>query len=293
MENLLFGVFEGNGVVIHLAKILMVTMLGTALLCFAVSEIARNYSQVDKLWSIMPVIYSIIVLYHYSYSPRIWIMTILAVAWGLRLTLNFARKGGYSLVPWRGDEDYRWAIMRSKPALRGRLRFGIFNLLFISLYQNILILLFTTPILIAALHSESPLMAADIIAALLIAAALIVETVADNQLFSFQQQKKGLAPHQKRFEVSLKNGFISEGLFSKSRHPNFAAEQAVWIFFYIFGASASGEWLNWSITGAALLVLLFAGSSTLTEKISCSKYPAYREYQKRVPRFLPGLFCHN
>jgi steroid 5-alpha reductase family enzyme len=290
MENLLHDIFNGNSQIISLAGNLATVMLVTALICFVVSEIVRNYSQVDKLWSIMPVIYSIIVLYNFPDSPRIWIMTILVAAWGLRLSLNFARKGGYSKIPWRGEEDYRWEIMRRKPMLRGRIRFGIFNLLFISLYQNILILLFSTPLLVAAQYAETPLSAADIIAAILIIGALIIETTADNQLFSFQQQKKGEAPHQERFERSLKNGFISDGLFSKSRHPNFAAEQAVWVFFYIFGASASGEWLNWSASGAILLILLFIGSSTLTERISSSKYPEYKEYQKRVPRFLPRLF---
>ena len=41
---------------------------------------------------------------------------------------------------------------------------------------------------------------------------------------------------------------------------------------------------------AVLLMLLFLGSSDFSEKISAGKYPGYAEYQKRVPRFWPGLF---
>lgn len=34
-------------------------------------------------------------------------MAILVNLWGIRLTLNFARKGGYSWKFWEGEEDYR------------------------------------------------------------------------------------------------------------------------------------------------------------------------------------------
>jgi steroid 5-alpha reductase family enzyme len=36
-----------------------------------------------------------------------------------------------------------------------------------------------------------------------------------------------------------------------------------------------------------LLVILFKGSSDFSEDISAEKYPEYKEYQKRVPRFIP------
>ena len=49
------------------------------------------------------------------------------------------------------------------------------------------------------------------------------------------------------------------------------------------------RWVNWSLAGGLLLVLLFLGSSDFSEKISAGKYPDYEGYQKRVPRFIPGL----
>jgi len=36
-------------------------------------------------------------------------------------------------------------------------------------------------------------------------------------------------------------------------------------------------------------LILFQGSSNFSEEISASKYPDYRAYQDRVPRFLPRL----
>jgi steroid 5-alpha reductase family enzyme len=80
---------------------------------------------------------------------------------------------------------------------------------------------------------------------------------------------------------------VHSGLWGLVRHPNYTAELAIWIVFYFFSVTATGTWLNWSVMGAILLVLLFWGSSSLSESISKGKYPDYAEYQKRVSRFLP------
>jgi steroid 5-alpha reductase family enzyme len=223
-------------------------------------------------------------------TARTVIMALLVTLWGLRLSYNFYRKGGYSIIPWQGEEDYRWKILRESNALRGRLRFGLFNLLFISLYQNIIILLFTTPILMAALHPGKPFTITDIAAAILMLAFIITETVADNQQFRFQTMKRSAQGDAEMFRDSLKRGFLREGLWNYVRHPNFASEQAIWISFYFFSVAASGKWINFTLLGPVLLVILFIGSSIMTEKISSSKYPEYSTYQKEVPKFIPRIF---
>lgn len=267
----------------------IIIMGSVVAICFIVSEITRNYSQVDKLWSMLPPAYSWVTVAAFPTSRTI-IMAILVTIWGLRLSYNFHRKGGYNLIPWKGEEDYRWKILRESPALKGRFRFGLFNLLFISLYQNILIMLFTTPILLVALHPEKPLGVTDLVAAIMMLTFLIIETVADNQQFRFQTLKRQEAVNSSVYRDSLKKGFLTEGLWKHVRHPNFASEQAIWISFYFFGVAASGEWINITLVGPALLVLLFIGSSVMTEKISSSKYPEYSVYQKEVPKFIPRLF---
>jgi steroid 5-alpha reductase family enzyme len=284
----------GNDIQLQqLAGTLIIIMLSSAALCFVVSELSQNYSQVDKLWSLMPVIYSFVTRAYFP-SLRVWIMSILVTAWGLRLSYNFSRKGGYSIIPWRGEEDYRWAILRGNPMLRGRLRFGLFNLIFISLYQNFLILIFSSPLLMAAKHSDTRLNLLDAVAALLMILFLIAETIADNQLFVFQKMKKTAKKTAKKpqglYAESIKKGFFSEGLWRYVRHPNFISEQLIWVSFYLFSVAASGIWLNWTITGAVLLILLFIGSSEMTEKISSSKYPGYSAYKKKVPRYFPRIF---
>lgn len=272
-----------------LFSIWITVMIFVAIGCFLISEITRNYSQVDKLWSLIPVIYGWITFAQYP-SPRILIMSSLVTVWGLRLSYNFYRKGGYSIIPWKGAEDYRWLVMRDHPALKGRFRFGLFNLLFISFYQNILILLFSSPLLLAALHQEKPLTVIDLAASVFMLLFIITEGLADTQLYRFHRQKSKAEKDNGQFTESLKGGFMSDGLWRFVRHPNFASEQAIWISFYFFGVAASGKLINLTIAGPLLLVLLFIGSTQLTERISSSKYPDYEDYKKRVPAFLPRLF---
>ncbi len=273
----------------QLSSLWIIIMISSALLCFVVSELTRNYSQVDKLWSLLPVIYSIVTLVS-SPSPRLLIMSLLVITWGFRLSYNFHRKGGYNIIPWKGEEDYRWQILRKNPALQGRIRFGLFNLLFISIYQNFLILLFSTPLLLAAKYNNSPVNWIDITAASLMGLFIFIEGTSDNQQFRFHKLKRQAPGSDGLYSKSLKNGFLSEGLWQYVRHPNFVSEQAIWISFYLFSVAASGKWLNWTLAGSVLLVLLFIGSSEMTERISSSKYPAYADYKKKVPKFLPRLF---
>ncbi len=265
-------------------------MIAVVLVCFLVSEITRNYSQVDKLRSLMPPAYAWITVMAYP-SPRLFLMASLVTVWGIRLSFNFYRKGGYSIIPWQGEEDYRWKILKDTSALRGRFRFGLFNLLFISFYQNLLILLFSTPLLMAALYQGVPMGVTDLVASTLMLLFIVTETIADNQQYSFQTVKRSPAEkeNEKRYGESLNKGFLTEGLWKYVRHPNFASEQAIWISFYLFSVAASGRWINITLSGPVLLVILFIGSSIMTENISSSKYPDYTIYQKEVPKFIPRI----
>jgi len=77
------------------------------------------------------------------------------------------------------------------------------------------------------------------------------------------------------------------GLWSWCRHPNFTAEQAIWLTLYLWACYNTRTYFNWSGIGALALILLFHGSTIVTEEISAGKYPEYKEYQKRVGKFFP------
>jgi steroid 5-alpha reductase family enzyme len=261
--------------------------------CFVTGELSGNNSQVDKLWSILPLAYVWVVAAQGDFSPRLLMMALLVTFWGVRLTANFALKGAYTWRFWAGEEDYRWQVLRRKPEFQPRWKWTLFNLLFISGYQNILILLITLPAVIALQYREVPLGALDYIAGGFMLLFLVYETVADAQHWKFQKRKWALIKAGEGLEGDYKKGFLDTGLWAYSRHPNYFAEQAIWVCFYLFSVAAGGHWFNWSIAGCLLLIVLFQGSSAFGEDISAAKYPDYAAYQKKVPRFIPFAFLRK
>lgn len=262
-------------------------MLAVAAVTFVASEVTRNYSQVDRLWSLMPIVYAWLFATRGGWDGRLVLMAVLVSAWGFRLTFNFWRRGGYRWPPWTGEEDHRWAVLRKRPELAAPWRWRLFNFGFISLYQNLLLLLLMAPAVVAWGARGTPLNAIDGAAAALLLGLLLIETIADNQQYRFQSEKHRRLAAGAPLDGDYAAGFLRQGLFGHVRHPNFAAEQGIWCALYLFSVAATGAWLNWSIVGAVLLILLFQGSTRFTEEISASKYPAYEEYRRAVPALLP------
>ncbi len=254
--------------------------------CFVLSVITKNHSQVDKVWSIIPLAYAWIVYAEHPEDMRILVMAILVSFWGIRLTLNFGRRGGYSWKFWTGEEDYRWSVLQQRKEFKNPIAWLAFNLLFISFYQMGLILLFTFPI-VKSVGGTNPFGVWDIVVAILMAALVIVELVADNQQWKYQTEKYRRKNNGEDLGEYYGKGFVHTGLWKIVRHPNYASEQAIWIVFYFFSVAATGLWINWSVVGCMLLVILFKGSSDFSEGISIEKYPEYKDYIKKTPRFVP------
>lgn len=258
------------------------------LYCFIVGEITNNNSQMDKLWSILPEIYAWVVAVKGNMNPRLVIMAVLATIWGARLTYNFAKKGAYSIKFWAGEEDYRWIILRENKMFKPHWKWALFNFFFISIFQNVLILLTTLPA-VAAMTSTTSLNYVDIIAIVYMGGAILLETIADKQQWDFQSTKYKLLGEGKKLEElphPYNKGFNTTGLWNYSRHPNYLGEQSTWVGFFIFSVAAGAGILNWSIIGIILLIFLFIGSSIFAENVSSSKYPEYKDYKKKVFRYL-------
>lgn len=278
-----------NQLQLETALILIIITGASALYCFVVGELSKNYSQMDKLWSILPIAYTWVVAIKGSLHPRLVFMAILVTLWGIRLTFNFARKGAYKLKFWQGEEDYRWKVLREKKEFQPHWKWVLFNLFFISIYQNVLVLLICVPAL-ASMASEVELHWVDYLAGGLVASALILETIADEEQYAFQTKKYKMLGEGKKLEqlpAPYDKGFNTHGLWNVSRHPNYLGEMLFWIFLYVFSIASGIGIANWSMIGALLLVVLFLGSSTFGEEISASKYPEYKLYQKKVSRFIP------
>jgi steroid 5-alpha reductase family enzyme len=244
-------------------------LAGTCALTWLLSIPTKDTSWVDRIWSIVPIAYGWVWAGGSNFADtRLNVMAVLITLWGARLTFNFARKGGYQ----KGGEDYRWEILRKgmKPW-----QYQLFNIGFIVIIQNVILLLITTPMHALSQIKES-FGFADFALAALFLGLLALETAADQQQWNFHRQKA-------RGE---KSGFLTTGLFSISRHPNFFAEQSQWWVVFLFSAIHVGfNSYNW--IGALVLTGLFIGSTRFTEQISLSKYPSYADYQKKVSAIIP------
>jgi steroid 5-alpha reductase family enzyme len=256
--------------------VVLIVACAACVVAWIASLATGDTSWVDRLWSIVPVIYVWIFAGATGlHNVRLDVMALLVTVWGGRLTFNLARKGGYS-----GGEDYRW------PVLRARMKtwqFQLFNFFFIVIYQNVILVLITLPALTAYQHRGRGFGVFDVFLALLFLVCTLGETIADNQQWVFQSAKRkvldaGGSPEPR---------FLQSGLFRYARHPNYFFELAQWWLFFLLGVVAARSLLQWTIIGVFLLTLLFVGSTRFTEEISLSHYPEYVDYQRRTSPVIP------
>lgn len=185
---------------------------------FVWSVVGNNASKVDQIWSITPVVFVWHFLMHYSAThngdlhTRLYVVVILVTLWGVRLTYNFWRKGGYGDLIHH-EEDYRWPILRKKmhPFV-----FLLFNLTFIATYQNVLLFLIASPAYLV-MNGPTTLNCKDTLVAVMFLALLVMESVADEQHFRFQTYKHSLtAEEREKHPVGsdIRNGFYTQGILT-------------------------------------------------------------------------------
>lgn len=269
---------------------------GVAVLyCFIVGEITKNYSQMDKLWSLLPPVYAWVIAGMGGMDLRLILFAVLVTLWGARLTMNFARKGAYSWKFWTGVEDYRWKIVQGSKFFKYKWTWSLFNLFFISFYQNFVVLLIVLPAL-AMVGSTTPFGVGDIITLLCFLGFLVLEFIADEQQWKFQETKKKMLKEGKKLEelpAPYNKGFNTTGLWGHARHPNYLGENGQWISLFACSVTVLwpqfGAWslINPSIVGCVLLLLIFVASTILAENISKSKYPEYKNYQRKCSVYIP------
>ena len=252
--------------------------LGFAIASFGFGIITKDNSWIDRIWSILPVGFAWYYAYRSGCALAPCVSAALVTFWGARLTFNFARKGGYS-----GEEDYRWAVLRKK--IPNPFLWQLFNLFFISLFQSGLFVLFTYPIYSLTLSTAEELPVLFWIFSALGIALVCFEFAADQQQWNFHAAKKAAA-EQKDYPLpyagDVRNGFLSRGLFALSRHPNYFGELGFWWTIWLAALPFTRDLIGSGLFGPVVLTAVITGSTFLAESITSSKYPGYKDYQKKV-----------
>jgi steroid 5-alpha reductase family enzyme len=232
---------------------------------FAFSVAFDNSSLYDPYWSVAPIPIAL------SWaagppSPRAWLVLLLVVAWGVRLTAN-------CLMRWRSlaDEDFRYVEIRART---GRLYWPA-SLVSIHLLPTAWVFLGLLPVYPALAGPGAPLGWLDLTAALVTGGAVAVEGIADLQLRRF------LARRRRPEEV------LDTGLWAVSRHPNYLGEVLFWWGLFLLGLAAGPGW-GWTVVGPLAITALFAFVSVpWMDRRMLARHPAWAERLRRVPALLP------
>ena len=257
----------------HPITIAFVADLVATVVVFLLSMVLANSSLYDPYWSVVP---PVVAIAWAAASPHLGtgatarqvIVVVLVLAWAIRLTGNWA-------IGWHGltQEDWRYVMMRDNT--HGRLPWWFVSFVGVQLVPTLFVFIGMLPLWPALGVPRHSFNVLDVFAALVTAAAIATETIADNQMRAFVRNPEH------------RGQTIDVGLWSLSRHPNYLGEIGMWCGLYLFALAADPHWW-WTVAGPAAMVLLFETASIpMMEDRSLQRRPEYADYQRRVPKLLP------
>jgi steroid 5-alpha reductase family enzyme len=249
-----------------LGLVLLADVVAT-LVVFAFSIRLRNGSVYDPYWSVVPPVIALY-LVGVATDAVLWrqmLVVPLMFAWAVRLTWNWARG-------WPGlhHEDWRYTLLYERAPLPPWLT----SLLGIHLFPTVQVWLGCLALAPALAWGGRSLGLLDVLALAVTGGAVLLETVADEQMRAFARTKQPGA-------------IMTRGLWARSRHPNYLGEIGFWTGLALFGLAADPSWW-WSLLGpVAMLVMFVTASIPMLDGRSIERRPGYADYMQRVPALLP------
>ncbi|HEY4941792.1 MAG TPA: DUF1295 domain-containing protein [Rhizomicrobium sp.] len=245
------------------AVLTLALVLSAAAILWLVSLCLRDSSIVDIFWA--PG-FALVAWAAVGTAPaiagRAWLVLGLVGIWSVRLALHI-------LLRHRG-EDRRYAAMRAKAGARWWWQ----SLFQVFLLQAALIWIISAPLQVAV-AAHAPLGLLDLAGAILAAAGLAIEALADLQLTRFRA-------------LQANSGKVmDQGLWAWSRHPNYFGDALLWWGFFLIGFGATPLW--WLLVSPVVMTILLlrvSGVSLLEDSIA-ERRPAYAAYIRRTSAFIP------
>jgi steroid 5-alpha reductase family enzyme len=262
-----------TGSVLHflhpLLIVLFADLVGTIVI-FLISTILKNTSLYDPYWNTAPLIISLYYLIFPQNSNisniRYILVFILVFIYSIRLTYNWLRE-------WRGlkHEDWRYMLYREKIGKN----FWLINLVGLQLMPTVMVYLGSISLYPALSLRTSPIGIIDILAITITGGAILVESLADQQSYSFRKSREN------------SKQIITTGLWRYSRHPNYFGEILFWWGLYLF-AIATDLSNYWAIIGPVCITILFyVISIPMMERRNLERKPEYKRYKEHTSRLIP------
>lgn len=249
---------------VFIDALLIILILVTLLWVWSV--IIKNVSLIDIFWGLGFVIVNTFYYFQFEdFNSRKWIVSILVLLWGIRLSAYLA---------WRNigkGEDYRYREFRKR---YGPERYWWFSYFQVFLLQGALIMIVSLPLLAVNSGNSSTLNFLDYIGLFIWLIGFIFESFGDYQLARFKRNPKN------------EGKVLNTGLWKYTRHPNYFGDASVWVAYALFSISAGGYW---QIIGSIIMVFLIvkvSGVALLEETIKDRK-PEYQNYIEKTNSFFP------
>ncbi len=242
-------------------------VLGLMTLLWVCSIYLNNVSIVDNFWGIGFVLATLVYALHVEVLyTRMLIVLLLAIVWGLRLSIHLMiRNHGKG-------EDYRYREFRQR---YGAKRYWWFSFFQVFLLQGALVLIISLPQYGVAIKTHSnALNLIDYIGLLVWFIGFVFEAVGDWQLTVFKRDPLN------------KGKLLTTGLWRYTRHPNYFGDAAVWWGFGILAIASEAYWYSLGSLLMTYLIIKISGVAML-EKSLVKKKPGYDDYIHRTSAFLP------
>jgi steroid 5-alpha reductase family enzyme len=258
----------------HPIAVALVADLVATLVIFALSMIVANSSLYDPYWSVIPPVVAIAFagvapggLSGGAHARQVVVIALVAL-WAIRLTANWG-------IGWSGLGHEDWRYVGIREGLPRGVPWWLASFTGIQLMPTVVVFAGMLSLWPALGVGRNGFGVLDVVATIVTAAAIGLETQADRQLHAFTR------------DPAHRGQSMDQGFWSWSRHPNYLGEITFWWGLWLFGLAAAPSWW-WTVVGPVAMVVLFeAASIPMMESRSLERRPAYADYQARVARLLP------
>ena len=229
------------------------------------SVLLKNSSLYDPFWSVAPVP---IVIYLSIQSENSILLKMLVIfpilLWATRLTRNW-------VISWEGfhHEDFRYIDLKNTNKYKAEFN----NFFGIHLFPTFIVNICLYP-LVYIFINDVDVNVYLYISSIITLIAVILETVADEQMRKFRSD-----PRNKGKTMKYK-------LWRYSRHPNYLGEVGFWFGIYFMGISSGFAPLWLIVCPLAMLLLFVLVSCPMMDERSLKNRPNYKEYMDNTSQLI-------
>ena len=239
--------------------------LNATIFIYLGSVLLKNSSLYDPFWSVAPVP---IVIYLSIQSENSILLKMLIIfpilLWATRLTRNW-------VISWEGfhHEDFRYIDLKNTNKYKAEFN----NFFGIHLFPTFIVNICLYP-LVYVFINDVYVNVYLYISSIITLIAVILETVADEQMRKFRSD-----PRNKGKTMKYK-------LWRYSRHPNYLGEVGFWFGIYFMGISSGFAPLWLIVCPLAMLLLFVLVSCPMMDERSLKNRPNYKEYMDNTSQLM-------